>query len=195
MDAVILAGGENKRMPVIKGFLEVNNHKIIESNIRILKKIFQKVFISTNSPELYFYLGVPMVGDVIHYRGPMTGIFSVLIIPDVSTVFVTACDMPYINVILIQYMIGKWDNAWDAVIPVFDKKPQPFPGIYSKRILEHMEESIRNGRKSIRDFLKGINVLYIEEREVRSIDMEGRSFVNINTMEDYQREGGKTCLV
>jgi molybdopterin-guanine dinucleotide biosynthesis protein A len=195
MDAVILAGGENKRMPVVKGFLELNNCKIIESSIGILKKIFQRVFISTNSPELYFYLGAPMVGDIIPFRGPMTGIFSVLNIPDVSAVFVTACDMPYINVILTEYMAGKWNDAWDAVIPVYDNKPQPLPGIYSKRITGYMEESIKNGRRSLRYFLKDINVLYIDEREVKSMDAEGKTFVNINTMEDYKREGGKTCLV
>ena len=30
MDAIILAGGENKRFPVIKGFLEVDGKRIID---------------------------------------------------------------------------------------------------------------------------------------------------------------------
>jgi hypothetical protein len=43
--------------------------------------------------------------------------------------------------------------------------------------------------------MEEINVLYIHEDVVRSLDPEGRSFVNINTVKDYQREGGKLCLV
>jgi molybdopterin-guanine dinucleotide biosynthesis protein A len=35
-----------------------------------------------------------MVGDIIKVRGPMTGIFSALSLPDVSAVFVTAPDSP-----------------------------------------------------------------------------------------------------
>ncbi len=191
MDSVILAGGENKRMPAIKGFLEINGKRIIESDIELFAGLFTRISISTNNPEWYFYLGVSMAGDVIGQRGPMTGIFSTLINPDVSEVFVAACDMPFIDVSLVRYIIGRWENRWDAAIPVFNGEPQPLLGIYSKRIAERMEESIKSGRKSLRDFLKRINVLYIHEDEVRKIDAEGRSFVNINTMEDLEREGGK----
>lgn len=194
MDALILAGGENKRIPLIKGFLEINSRKIIEANIESLLGIFKKVIVSTNSPELFFYLGLPMVGDVIDYRSPMTGIFSALSLPDVSEVFVTACDMPYINVILIQYMIERWTDDCDAAIPVFEGKPQPLFGIYAKTITKKMEENIRNNRRGLREFLQEINVLYISEQDVRNLDPEGRSFVNINTMEDFHREGSKICL-
>ncbi|MDP2753921.1 MAG: molybdenum cofactor guanylyltransferase [Nitrospirota bacterium] len=196
MDALILAGGENKRFPVIKGFLEISGKRIIEKNIELLKGIFNKVIISTNNPELYFYLGVLMVGDVVEYRGPMTGILSGLTIPEVSEVFVTACDMPFINTMLIKYIVDKWEKEYDAVIPIFDDKPQPLLGIYSKRIAKSMEQSIKNGERSLRRFLQGINVLYINEEEVRNIDPEGRSFININTIEDFQKEiGGEICLV
>jgi molybdopterin-guanine dinucleotide biosynthesis protein A len=51
-----------------------------------------------------------------------------------------------------------------------------------------MEDSIRKGMRGLREFLKKIEVLYISEDEVRAIDPEGRSFVNINTVEDYERE-------
>jgi molybdopterin-guanine dinucleotide biosynthesis protein A len=194
MDALILAGGENKRIPLIKGFLEIRNRKIIETNIELLKSIFSRVILSVNNPELYFYLGLPMIGDVVDSRGPMTGILSVFMNTESADIFVTACDMPYINAILIKYMVEKYNDKFDALIPLYDGKPQPLFGIYAKRISELMEQRIRSGKKSLRDFLKTINVRYINEEEVRSIDPEGRSFVNINTFKDYQREGGAICL-
>ncbi|MFA4920225.1 MAG: molybdenum cofactor guanylyltransferase [Thermodesulfovibrionales bacterium] len=194
MDALILAGGENKRIPLIKGFLEIRNRKIIETNIELLKSIFSRVILSVNHPELYFYLGLPMIGDVIDSRGPMTGILSVFMNTESADIFVTACDMPYINAILIKYMVEKYNGRFDALIPLYDGKPQPLFGIYAKRISELMEQRIRSGKKSLLDFLKTINVRYINEEEVRSIDPEGRSFVNINTFKDYQREGGAICL-
>ena len=194
MDALILAGGENKRIPLIKGFLEIRNRKIIETNIELLKSIFSRVILSVNHPELYFYLGLPMIGDVVDSRGPMTGILSVFMNTESADIFVTACDMPYINAILIKYMVEKYNDKFDALIPLYDGKPQPLFGIYAKRISELMEQRIRAGKKSLLDFLKTINVRYINEEEVRNIDPEGRSFVNINTFKDYQREGGAICL-
>ena len=196
MDALILAGGENKRLPLIKGFIDVDGKRIIESNIELLEEIFNRVIISTNNPELYFYLGVVMVGDIVEDKGPMTGILSALTMPDVSEVFVTACDMPFIKPALVKYIVDSWDHGSDAVIPIFEKKPQPLLGIYSKKLADCMERSIKNKERSLTRFLEKVNVRYIDEQQVRRIDPEGRSFVNINTMEDYQTEiGGKPCLV
>jgi molybdopterin-guanine dinucleotide biosynthesis protein A len=195
MDGLILAGGENKRIPVTKGFLTINGLRIIDGNLERLRAVFDRVMISTNEPERYFSLCVSLVGDVISDRGPMTGIFSTLIGRDCTEVFVTACDMPFINVILVKRMVDSWDNKkWDAVVPIFEAKPQPLLGIYSRKIAKKMEKSIQRGKRSLRDFLQEINVRYISEEEVRSIDREGRSFVNINTLEDFHREGGTICL-
>jgi molybdopterin-guanine dinucleotide biosynthesis protein A len=187
MDAVILAGGENKRLSVIKGFLEINGRRIIESNIKLLNGIFRRVVISTNTPDLYFSFGIPMVGDILKCRGPITGVLSTLIALEASEIFVTACDMPFIKPELIRYIVCKWGKEGDAVIPIFDNKPQPLLGIYSKRISESMEKSIKHGERSLKGFLERANVLYITEEEIRAIDPEGRSFVNINTMEDYEK--------
>jgi molybdopterin-guanine dinucleotide biosynthesis protein A len=191
MNALILAGGENKRLPILKGFLEIDGKRIIESNIDVLERIFDKVIISTNDPEHYFYLGRAMVGDTMRQRGPMTGIVSVLNIPKISEIFVTACDMPFISAELIRSIVEQWDKKWDAVVPVFNKKPQPLLGIYAKTIAQNMEKSIKRGKRSLMQFLKGINVLYIDEKEVRKIDRTGKSFVNINTPEDAQNVTGK----
>jgi len=144
-----------------------------------------------------------MVGDIVKYKGPMTGILSALVTLEAPDIFVTACDMPFIKPELVKYIINKWKHSnknpltinrysspkkgWDAAIPVFDNKPQPLFGIYSKKVIRSMEETIKNGSRSLREFLKKLDVLYISEDEVRTIDPEGRSFVNINTLEDYEK--------
>ena len=188
MKALILAGGENKRLPILKGFLELKGRKIIESNIELLNGIFDGVIISTNTPERYFYLGMPMVGDVINYRGPMTGILSALITLKETEIFVTACDMPFIKPELIRYIVGRWTDRWDAIVPVFDGKPQPLLGIYSRKLVPKMEESIKTQTRGLREFLATIQVHYIKEEEVRAIDPGGKSFININTIQDYEKE-------
>ncbi len=209
MTGTILAGGENRRIPLLKGHMEINGEKIIDSSVNLVKSLFGRVVISTNTPELYFYCGVPMIGDIINQRGPLTGIFSVLSNIKDDAIFVVACDMPFLNEQLMQYMVDKYrsqksevrsqkstQEKYDAVIPVFEGKPQPLFGIYSKNILGIIEERLNKGLKRLKDLLTEINVLYIKEEEVRQIDPEGRSFLNINTMEDLEKvRGGKICLV
>jgi len=212
MTGTILAGGENRRIPLLKGHIEIKGEKIIDSSVNLMRNLFGRVVISTNTPELYFYCGVPMIGDIINQRGPLTGIFSVLLNIKDDAIFVVACDMPFLNDQLMKYMLDKYRGKnrenpepltsgseitkWDAVIPVFEGKPQPLFGIYSKNILGIIEKRLNKGLKKLKDMLTEINVLYIKEEEVRQIDPEGRSFLNINTMEDLEKvRGGKICLV
>ena len=189
MDALILAGGENKRFLFHKGLAEIADKRIIEITSSLLRKHFNKVWLSTNNPEIFFYLGLPMIGDIINFRGPMTGIYSALVCTGTPEVFVTACDMPFISDEVINLVKNSYKGQ-DAVIPVFHGNIEPLVGIYSNKIKDRMEEIIKSERRAIRDLLYDINVYYIQEEEVLRVDPEGRSFVNINTREDLQRATG-----
>ncbi len=200
---------------MLKGHIEINGKKIIDSSVNLMRNLFGRVVISTNTPELYFYCGAPMIGDIINQRGPLTGIFSVLSNIKDDAIFVAACDMPFLNGQLMKYMVERFNTEhktqnsnpplppfskggrggitrstqekWDAVIPIFEEKPQPLFGIYSKNILGIIEERLNKGLKRLKDLLTEINVLCIKEEEIRHIDPEGRLFLNINTMEDYEK--------
>ncbi|MEK6672279.1 MAG: molybdenum cofactor guanylyltransferase [Nitrospirota bacterium] len=201
MTAAILSGGENTRMPVLKGFLEVDGRTILSRSLELLKRVFRNVVINTNMPERYFSFGVPLKGDIRNERGPMTGILSLLAGTGDDSVFVVACDMPFINEELIRYMVdcyerqgARGEGQADAVIPVFRGKPEPLLGIYSRSAIMVLEEEVRKGKRGIQETLTKLNVLYITDEEVRRIDPEGLSFVNINTINDYERIGGNLCL-
>ncbi len=205
--AVILAGGENRRFPTIKSFIKVNGSSIIEKNIALLKEMFDEVFISSNMPEIYFYLGAPLIGDVLPSRGPMSGIYSSLINARGDTVFVVACDMPFVKKEVISFICKKHAESLnsksirgefqsgdtmsplcpDATIPIYNKEPQPLFGVYCKTILPYLEDCVLNDKTSMKRLLSEINTNFIEESDIMTIDPEGRSFVNINTMEDYEK--------
>lgn len=75
MDAIILAGGENRRFPSHKALAEIRGRRIIEKTLELFFKHFKSVHISTNTPE-FFYLGLLLIGDIVEQRGPMNGIYS-----------------------------------------------------------------------------------------------------------------------
>lgn len=204
MIGAILAGGENSRMPVLKGFLVVDGKPIIERGLEVLARVFGKVVISTNMPERYFYLGAPLIGDVVSGGGPVTGILSVLTATGEDAVFVAACDMPFISEELVRYMAdvygkrsseSKGEGHVGAVIPEWGGRMEPLFGIYSRAALGTLETMVRAGKRSLQEVLRFLNTHLVSEEEVKAVDPEGRSFANINTVEDYERIGGKSCLV
>ena len=211
MIGAVLAGGENRRIPVLKGFLNIEGRAIIERTLATLSAVFDKVAISTNMPERHFYLGVPLIGDIMKEKGPVIGMLSVLSATREEAVFFVACDMPFVNEDLVRYMAGvyegerpktegrgsrvKGQESIDAVVPVFEGKIEPLFGIYTRNSIHTMETMVRTGKRGLISMLSNMNVRYISYEEVKVMDPEGRSFVNINTLEDYERIGGKTCLV
>ena len=204
MIAAILAGGENRRIPRLKGLLRVEGKTIIERSLDVMNRIFGKpacpvgrVVINTNSPELYFRFGVPLVGDIRSERGPMTGIYSVLTATGEDSVFVVACDMPFLSEGLIRRLVdvSATIKTADAVVPVFRGKVEPLFGIYAKSACAVMEALLAQGKKGLQEMLRELKVASISEEEVRRIDPAGRSFVNINTLDEYEKIGGAPCLV
>ena len=190
--AVILAGGGNRRFGALKSFINIEGTPIIARNLALLRELFQEVFISTNSPEPYFYLGAPLIGDVLPSRGPMSGIYSALINAKGPGVFVVACDMPFLNKKVVTFILErrlshcKEYGPCDAAVPVFNNWPQPLLGVYSRTLLTHLEDGIVHEKTSLIPFLHGVNTYFITESDVRKIDPGGRSFMNINTLGDYE---------
>ncbi|MBI5674636.1 MAG: molybdenum cofactor guanylyltransferase [Nitrospirae bacterium] len=173
-------------MPVSKAFIKVNGEKIIERNLRIMRRLFSEVLIVTNQPEEYVYLSAQMLGDVYDVRGPMTGIFTALLNSSNEWVFVSACDIPFINEEIISYA-SSMREGYDAVVPGSGKAAEPLFAFYSKRLVSSMEQGILSGKRGMKDFLDKKKVKYIKKTEIKGFDPEAKSFINLNTPEDIER--------
>ncbi len=189
--AVILAGGRNTRFPIHKGLISINGSTIMQRNLSLMRSIFDHVLISTNRPELYFYLGTPLLGDILPPRGPMSGIHAALTNSGDDDVFVMACDMPFpearlIRLLCERHLAPDGEARYDATMPVFNGAVQPLFGIYGRPVIQALEDAIIEDKVTLRLFLDDVNVQYICEADVRAADQEGRSFMNINTIEDYK---------
>jgi len=182
---VILAGGENSRMPVSKAFIKIDGEKIIEKNLRIMRSLFSEVFIVTNQPEDYVYLSAQLLGDVYDVRGPMTGIFTALLNSSNQWVFVSACDMPFINKDVISYAASMREGH-DAVVLGTGKSAEPLFAFYSKCLASSMEQGILSGKRGMKDFSDKKKVKYINKTDIKGFDPEAKSFINLNTPEDIE---------
>jgi len=185
MDAIILAGGENRRFQSHKALVEIRGRKLIETTAELLLRHFEAVHINTNTPELFFYLGLPLIGDIIKQRGPMTGIYSSFVSTGASELFFAACDMPFIVDDVIELIKAQF-RGQDAVLTADKGVPQPLLGIYSRRLMPELERRLHQNRKALWDLMPDIAVDLVPEQAIADADPEGRSFINFNTLEEYR---------
>jgi len=185
MNGIILAGGENRRMGTDKAFLEFCGRPMIERILEVFFGLFRRTIVVTNSPERYNGYGVEVVKDSLDVRGPLTGIYSGLQHSGEEYNFVAACDMPFLNERLIEFMV-KASRGHDAVVPKVKGLTEPLHAVYTKRMLPRIESQLRTGERRIQELYKGIDVRYISEAEIVRYDPLKRSFKNVNTPEEYK---------
>ncbi len=185
MTGIILAGGENKRMGVDKAFLTVAGIPMIEHVLRTLGSVVHQIIIVTNSPERYQAYDARVVTDRLDRRGPLTGIYSGLSSSGSEYNVVVACDMPFLNAGLLSYLM-ELAPGYDAVVPAFGELTEPLHAVYSKRLLPVLEERIRDDERRIQGIFGRANVRYVTEKEISRFDPERRSFINLNTPQQYK---------
>jgi molybdopterin-guanine dinucleotide biosynthesis protein A len=190
--AIILSGGENRRMGRNKAFLMLQGRMFLWIIIGALTPLFRDLILVTREPDLYAGFPVRRVADLFPERGPLTGIISGLAASPDSTNFCVGCDMPLVQASLVQYMVAMAGEA-DAVIPrVRDPEKggvvriEPLHAVYHKRCLPLMKHRLREGRRSLHELVSSLNVKYLGERDLARFDPEFNSFRNINTPEAYR---------
>lgn len=183
LTATILAGGKSSRMNLPKCLISLQKERIIDILVSKLSD-FEEIFIVTNFPELYFYTGIPLLGDIYPFKGPMAGI-HVALKNSKYDVFAFACDMPLIKREIIYTLAEEHVHAKRlATVPSFKGEIYPLPGIYSKKIFNEMEKLLRDDRLSLKKLIDDAGACVVE---VANFDEEGLSFININTEEDLEK--------
>ena len=87
---------------------------------------------------------------------------------------------------LISYLLSQISD-YDVVVPVWEDRLQPLHAVYRSSVLPAFEEQLaRNELRPIFLYDK-VRTRKISEEEIRRIDPEGLSFLNMNTLEDYER--------
>lgn len=193
---IILAGGKSTRMGENKSLLNLNGKTVIERVVSLMKSIFQEVIISTNTPEEYNFLNIPLYKDIYEYKGPLAGIHSGLSNSKTEKSFVVSCDIPLITREMIEFIINyKTDNP--ITICKADGFLQQLAGSYSKSVLPNIEKLLTapqneqkgqkktNSKSAVLSLLETIptEIINAEELSIYRANM----FFNMNRAEDYEK--------
>jgi len=187
--AIILAGGKSRRMGFDKQFLKLQDKYLVEILAEKLERVFSEIIIVTGKPEEYAKYGYRLAEDEVKDFGPLAGIHVGLKSSGSRHNYIIACDMPFINLNYIEYMmslIRNREGRVDGVITRLGQWIEPFNAFYSKSLISGIEESIKRGKRQINLLLKDSDVLYVSEDKAREFSPDWEMFTNVNTAKDYE---------
>jgi len=182
----VLAGGKSLRLGRDKALEQIGGQRLIERVIERLSSLRDDIIVVTASRNQLPDLGVRQVHDCYPGRGALVGIYTGLKEATSSHNLVVACDMPFLNVDLLRYLIAL-STGCDIVIPRVAGEVEPLHAVYSKDCLVPIEAQLRDGRFKLSDLLEAVTVRYVEDEEIDRFDPERRSFLNINYESDLER--------
>ena len=176
--------GRNKALETI------NSTSLLEQAISQLSFLNSSIVIVTaenqSFPGLTVHSRLRMVTDTYPGKGPLVGIYTGLTASDSFFNLVVACDMPFLNTDLLRYMLSL-TPGYDVVIPHLPEGLEPLHAIYNHRCRSPMGRLLAQGHRKIIAFFPEARVRYVTEEEIDLFDPQRRSFINVNTPQDWER--------
>jgi len=188
--AVILVGGEARRANgQEKYFFVYEGRTFIERLIGTLEQVVDEIILVAKDPEQCKRFanldGVRCITDIRQGIGPIGGLHAGVRAAHGDTLFVSACDMPCIDVGVVRYLFDALGDA-DAVIPSWNYEMiEPLHAVYRRSVLlAYLED---HESYSLRPMIRSINARYVSVEELRQFDPTLKTFTNINKLEDLER--------
>jgi molybdopterin-guanine dinucleotide biosynthesis protein A len=193
----VQAGGESRRMGQDKALMPFLGRPLIQRVVDRLSPVADETIVTTNTPENYRFLGLPLFPDLKPGRGALGGLYTALSSAACEAVAVVACDMPFASPKLIA-AASRLLVAEDADVVIPDSggvlslpAPVEWSGPGSKgggleplHAVYRRETCIPAIETAIAWF-PDVKVRVLQHEEVRKYDPAGLAFWNLNTPEEF----------
>jgi molybdopterin-guanine dinucleotide biosynthesis protein A len=187
VSTIILAGGKAKRFGQNKATVLLMGKSLLEWVIKRVEPVSDEILIVSGEPVFAFQdLKIRVVPDLFPNLGPLGGLYSGLNFSRNEMTFAFGCDMPFLNLQLLRYML-QISSGFDAVVPRIFGQIQPLHSLYSRRCLPALKNDLEHGLLKLTLTLERLNLRYLEEKEARKFDPQLLSFFNINSPVDLEK--------
>lgn len=182
--AVVLTGGKSSRMGRPKALLPFDDEPLIAHVVRRLGRVFAETVVVAAPDQELPTLPVALVRDDVAYQGPVSGIYHGLRTATKEVCFVTSCDAPFLNLALISHLLAQISD-WDVVVPFWQERFQPLHAIYRTSVAPLLKEQLERGELRPIFLYDKVRTRKIHEDEIRLLDPDGFSLLNMNSPADY----------
>src|SRR5262245_23446477 len=183
--AVILAGGQSRRMGRNKALIQVESSPLIARLAEQALRLTNQVFVSSNDTGLYDFLGLPALPDLYPGQGPLAGLHAAFKNTDRPLVLLLACDLPALHEVMLRRLLD-FSEGHDVVIPrTTDGRLHPLCAVYRRTCLDILEQNLRRGINKMTELFRdgSLRIKFVDGSDGRFEDADLR---NLNTPEDLE---------
>lgn len=189
--AIILCGGESRRMGRAKALLPWGQVTLLEHVVATLTPLATSVIVVA-APEQELPPLPPevlVVRDAIAGEGPLRGLEAGLnaLAGRAEAAFVCGCDMPELSPALIGH-VAKFLGDHAALVIEHEGHWQPLHSLYRVDLLPALQAALAAGERSPQRWLRSVDPFVVAAETLREFDPELRSLRNMNTPEEYNQD-------
>lgn len=186
---VIQAGGESRRMGEDKALRPFLGRPLIQRVIERVQPLADELLITTNTPDPYAFLSLPLISDLIPGRGALGGLYTAIQAARHDLVGIVACDMPFVSLDLLSDQRNRLADATiDAAIPRTPGGTEPFHAVYRRSTcLPAIQAAIEADRWRVDAWFSRVKIAWITAQEAALYDPQQLAYWNVNTPEEFQR--------
>ena len=167
-----------------KALLPFDGEPLIVHIVRHLKRVFAETVVVAAPEQELPLLPVALVRDQVAYQGPVSGIYRGLKAATKEVCFVTSCDAPFLDLALISHLLSEISDC-DVVVPFWQERFQPLHAVYRRSVAPLLHEQLERGELRPIFLYDKVRTRKVHEDEIRTLDPEGMSFLNMNSPADY----------
>jgi len=151
--AIVLAGGKSSRMGADKGFIDLNGSSFMERILKTVEPCTQHKIIVSSNPK-YDVFNAIRVSDIIPNAGPLAGLFSGLFYSESDVNLVLSCDVPLINIAVLNTLIDNYDPENDVTQVQSQGKSMPLIALYKKQCMHPCLEFLKKGERRLTEVVR-----------------------------------------
>ena len=187
--AAILTGGLASRFGgTDKGALLVDGRTIFDRQVAELSSLTDDVLVvrATDAARdgATQRIGPRVVADLVPGCGPLGGLHAALLEARGDTVFVVACDMPYVTAPFIAYLFSLASEV-DIVVPQTERGYHPLCAVYTRACLEPVAARLADRRLAMRDLVAAMRTRVVTAEEIDRFGDRHRLLANVNTPAEH----------
>ncbi len=160
---IVLAGGRGVRLGGLpKGLIRLRNGETVVEGLLGLAK--GAAFVSTNHPEWYERLEVPLIADLVPDKGAPGGVVTGLAVAATEWVTIVACDMPFVTAQMLADLHARRHKGADVVCFTRAGQLEPLVGIYRRELCFDWSPRL-DGNPSLKELVSSVRLDTLEAEE------------------------------
>ena len=154
LSAVLLAGGESRRMGRDKATIEFRGQPLWERQLELLHALSpEKVFVSARTAPAWLPNDTEPLFDEPPSRGPMSGLAKALAAIGTTHLIALAVDMPFMTPGVFRSLLAQATEG-RGVVPFIGDRAEPLAAIYPAEAAADFQTALAAGDFSLQSLVR-----------------------------------------